>query len=566
MLIPTTQLLLFFQNKTTRRNFITLAKFFILLVLIVVVYSVLFHVIMLYEGREFSWITGVYWALTVMSTLGFGDITFSTDLGLIFTVFVLLSGIIFMLVMLPFTFIQFFYAPWLEVQTKARTPKQLPEDTKGHVIIAGLDPVTWKLVEQLKKKKHPYVVLASDLQSAAELHEKGYRVVVGQPDDPVTYARVQVARAAMVVATIDDLINTNISFTVREICESVPIVTNADKDHSVDILQYPGNMYVFQFMKMLGEALSQRTLGLDETINVIASYGGLRIGVAPALCSSLVGTKLFQSGMREETGVTVVGIWEKGILKLPSPDTTINTSSVLVLAGSSAQLERFAKAYSSPRRNIDTDAPVLILGGGRVGQAAAERLHKEGIQCKIVEKRQNLIGDSDMYIQGDAADLDTLKRAGIDLARSVIITTHNDDMNIYLTFYCRQLRSDIQILSRSTVEMSVSKLHRAGADLVMSYASMASGAILNILLPGEISVFTDGLVVFNTPVPKRVVGKTLIESKIRAKTGCSIVALRKGSALQVGPEPTSILPEGAELILVGTDDAERRYIAFAEAG
>nr|MBF0222247.1 hypothetical protein [Desulfobulbaceae bacterium] len=37
---------------------------------------------MMYEGREFSWITGFYWTLTVMSTLGFGDITFQTDLGL----------------------------------------------------------------------------------------------------------------------------------------------------------------------------------------------------------------------------------------------------------------------------------------------------------------------------------------------------------------------------------------------------------------------------------------------------------------------------------------------------
>lgn len=564
MIIPTQQFLLFFQNTTTRRNFITLTKFFILLFLLVLFYSVLFHVIMLYEGREYSWVTGVYWSLTVMSTLGFGDITFQTDLGLLFTLVVLISGIIFMLVILPFTFIQFFYAPWLEIQTSAKTPRKLPAETKGHVIIAGLNPVTWKLIQQLQKKKHPYVVLASDLQTATELYEKGYRVVVGQPDDPLTYTRVQVGRASMVVATVDDLINTNISFTVREICENVPVVTNADKDHSLDILQYPGNMHVFQFMKMLGDALAQRTLGVDDSINVIASYGSLQIGVAPALRSSLVGTKLFQSGMREETGVTVVGIWEKGILKLPSPETTLNQSSVLVLAGSSTQLDRFARTYSSPKKNIDPDAPVLILGGGRVGHAAAESLEKAGIKYKIVEKRPNIAGEDSRYIQGDAADLETLKKAGLETARSVIITTHNDDMNIYLTFYCRQLRSDIQILSRAAVERNVSKLHRAGADLVMSYASMAAGAILNILLPDEVSVFTDGLVVFNTPVPEKVIGKTIIESKIRIRTGCSIVALRNGNALQVGPEPKSVLVGGAELILVGTDEAERRYATFAE--
>ncbi len=563
MFIPTQQLLLFFQNKTTKRNFITLAKFFALLILIVITYSVLFHIIMLYEGRDFSWITGVYWSLTVMTTLGFGDITFTTDLGLLFTLFVLLSGIIFMLIILPFTFIQFFYAPWLEVQTRARTPSKVPDYMENHVIITGLEPVTQKLIDQLKKKNYPYVVLTADLQAAAELHDSGYKVVVGSPDDPKAYKRVRIHQAAMVVATVDDLINTNISFTVREITERVPIVTNADKDHSVDILQYSGNMHVFQFMKMLGEELGQRTLGLSRTINVIATYDELRIGVAPAIRSPLVGKRLFESGLREETGVTVVGIWEKGRLQMPSPDTSISDSSVLVLAGSSVQLQRFDEFYSPPKQLFSDDAPVLILGGGRVGHSAAQFLERKNVRYKIVEKRPTLIGDSEEYIQGDAADLETLKKAGIENARSVIITTHNDDMNIYLTFYCRQLRQDVQIISRATIERNVSKLHRAGADLVMSYASMGAAAIMNILLPGEVSVFTDGLVVFNTPVPAAVAGKNIIQSRIREETGCSVVAMRKGKALLIGPEPKTILPEGSELIIVGTAEAEKNYIAFA---
>ncbi|MBW2120099.1 MAG: potassium channel protein, partial [Deltaproteobacteria bacterium] len=104
----------FLQNKGTKRNVIALFKFFIFLFGIVCLYSVLFHILMQYEGREFSWITGFYWSLTVMSTLGFGDITFHTDLGLFFTLVVLLSGVVFLLILLPFTFVQFFYEPWLE--------------------------------------------------------------------------------------------------------------------------------------------------------------------------------------------------------------------------------------------------------------------------------------------------------------------------------------------------------------------------------------------------------------------------------------------------------------------
>ena len=125
------QLATLLQTGTRQSNVRLLVRFLVLLVGIVTLYSVLFHVIMEHEGQNYSWVTGFYWTLTVMSTLGFGDITFQSDLGRIFSMVVLLSGVIFLLVMLPFTFIQFFYAPWLEAQNRARAPRALPAGTRG---------------------------------------------------------------------------------------------------------------------------------------------------------------------------------------------------------------------------------------------------------------------------------------------------------------------------------------------------------------------------------------------------------------------------------------------------
>ncbi|MGB8720063.1 MAG: potassium channel family protein, partial [Desulfobacterales bacterium] len=105
------QLVTLLRDNTRKANTRLLLKFFLLLILFIVVYSGLFHVLMLFEGREYSWITGLYWTLTVMSTLGFGDITFHSDIGKLFSILVLLNGIVLLLIMLPFTFIQFFYAP-----------------------------------------------------------------------------------------------------------------------------------------------------------------------------------------------------------------------------------------------------------------------------------------------------------------------------------------------------------------------------------------------------------------------------------------------------------------------
>lgn len=555
------QLLFFFQNKTTRKNLVSLSKFLGFIVAIITAYSVLFHVLMQYEGRNFSWMTGLYWTLTVMSTLGFGDITFHSDIGRLFTITVLVSGIVLLLIMLPFTFIQFFYAPWLEAQERLRTPRELPEKTRGHVIITNLEPITEKLIEKLNRRNIEYVLVVDELKKAAELSGAGYRVVLGVPDDPRTYERLRIHQAALVVATNDDLVNTSIAFTVREITKKIPVVVSADQENSVDILEYTGNIHVFQFPRMLGNRLGDRTVGLGRPINLISRFDRMQIAEISAVQTNLAGKSLLDLGIRRKTGATVVGLWEKGKFITPTAETVINKRTLLLLAGTSRQLDSVEDHYALPERNYDEDAPVLILGGGRVGLAVAETLSKHETKYKIVEKRSTLNrGRGEEFIEGDAADIKILEKAGIMEARTVIITTHNDAMNIYLSFYCRQLREDIQIISRAINVNSVSKLHMAGADLVLTYASMGANAIINILKTDEISMFTEGLNIFSRAMPDSLVGKNLIDSNIRQATGCSVIAMKSDDGLVVGPDPSEPLRPQDDLILIGSTESEQRFL------
>jgi hypothetical protein len=96
----------------------------------------------------------------------------------------LLNGIVFLLVMLPFTFIQFFYAPWLEEQNKARAPRTVPDTLSNHVILTHYDNVAANLIEKFTQYSIPYVILVQDLSQALELHDLGYHIVVGDLDNP----------------------------------------------------------------------------------------------------------------------------------------------------------------------------------------------------------------------------------------------------------------------------------------------------------------------------------------------------------------------------------------------
>ena len=96
-----------FRDRSWQRNVRVLVRFSAILLLLILVYTILFHYIMMLEGQRHSWLTGFYWTLTVMSTLGFGDITFHSDLGRVFSIVVLLTGIVMLLILLPFTIISF---------------------------------------------------------------------------------------------------------------------------------------------------------------------------------------------------------------------------------------------------------------------------------------------------------------------------------------------------------------------------------------------------------------------------------------------------------------------------
>lgn len=559
-----TQLLYFFQHKTARRNLATLWKFFAFLFLIICLYSVCFHLLMMYEDRYYSWVTGFYWTMTVMSTLGFGDITFQSDVGLLFTMFVLISGVLFLLIILPFTFIQFFYAPWLEAQESARTPRKLPDSIRNHVIITNVDPVTTRLIEYLNRQHIQYYIVTGSSQEASTLLDQGYKVVVGAPDRPETYRRTNVDTASLVVVTNDDLTSTNISFTIRQVSQDVPIVTNANQEHSIDILEFSGNISVYQFIKMLGESLSRRAYGVGPGAAVIGRFDELLISELPVRYTAIEGKTLAESGIRQSTGVTVIGIMDKGRFVAPNPHSVIEQHAILMLAGSTSQFKAFDEAYPVTCTQ-DPDKPqVLILGGGRVGQVAAETLAEHGITYRIVEKRAVRANgpQNEFTIIGDAADISTLQAAGIDSAKSVIVTTHSDDMNIYLTFYCRQLRADLQIISRSILERNVSKLHMAGADLVMSYSSLGAGVIFQLLRPNEVSLFTEGLIVMNRTAGTDLAGKTIMNCGIREKTGFSIIAIRKEDRLNVSPAPQTEIKEQDELIVIGTAENEKLFTEF----
>jgi Trk K+ transport system NAD-binding subunit len=258
-----------------------------------------------------------------MSTLGFGDITFHTDVGRLFSIIVLLSGTLFMLVLLPFTFIEFFYMPWIQAQAAARAPRQLPAHTRGHVLLTNHDPVTAALIRRLEPFQDTYALIVPDLEDALRMHDLGLNVVLGDLDDPEVWKRVRVDRAALVATTSSDARNTSVASTVRGIAQDVRIVGTAGREASVDVLELAGCTEVLRLEEILGQSFARRTIGGDALAHEIGRFDEVVIAEAMTRRTPLVGKTLRECEVTRQVGVTVVGVWERGSFEPALPDVLI---------------------------------------------------------------------------------------------------------------------------------------------------------------------------------------------------------------------------------------------------
>ena len=548
----------FLTQGQMRRNLKALVKYIVFLFAVIAAYTVLFHLIMLYaEGREFSWITGLYWTLTVMSTLGFGDITFSSDVGRAFTIVVLLSGIVLLLIMLPFAFIRFFYAPWIEATLRVRCPREAPPDIKGHVVICRYDTIAANLIKRLRHRDIPYFVIEPDPDAALQLFNDGIFVVNNEVDSTLTYNLLRVQTARAIVANADDATNTNITLTVREIAPDIPVFAVAENGDSIDILELAGATRVLPFKRLLGENLANRINANGKRVHFVRKLDDLNVVEFTVNDTPLESVKIKDAGIRERSGANIVGVWERGVLRPTEPEKVLGELSVPVCVGTAEQVKKLEELLCSGDRERPA-GPVLVIGGGKVGRAAARALHSSGVPVHIVDRSEALCKKlesiSERVTIGDAADIKTITRAGINESSLVILSTNDDAINIYLAVYCRRLNPDVRIVSRATHERNREAMHRAGADFVLSYANLGAETILSLILGRDPVLIGGGVEFFTVRLPHSLVGLTLAESGIGALTGLIVLAIDTNGEKINNPPPSTVLAEGAKLTLLGTTE------------
>jgi Trk K+ transport system NAD-binding subunit len=527
----------------------------VLLVGIMLVFTVLYqHGMRVYEGESVTFLHSLQVIVETFTTTGFGSDSPWTSAEMnVFVILMDLTGVI--LIFLAFPVLAF---PLLEDILSPTVPTSVDGGMSGHVVICSYTARTDALVEELESRGVDSVVLEPDRERATELYEEDTRFVHADPTSVAGLEGAQLGSARALVADVSDQVDASIVLTAREVAEDVPVISVVEDPDRTSYHRLAGADHVLSPRPLLGESLVSKV-----TTSVTADpTDGVEIGddfeVAELPLrrgSRLVGTTLAESGVLDQAGVDVIGAWFRGEFETPPPpDATLTDGTVLLVAGREDQLEELKGLALSELRRF-TRGETIVIGYGEVGRTVTGVLDEADLPYTVVDKEPA----EGVDVVGDATESETLREAGVEDARSVILAMPEDMATEFATLVIRDLSPRTEVIARVEETESVQKMYRAGADYVLSLAAVSGRMIASTIVEGEDVLSLDQQIKIVRTTAPELVGRTLADAEVRSTTGCTVVGVERGGSVitEIGPE--FAVEAGDELIIAGTDDGIRRF-------
>jgi voltage-gated potassium channel len=301
------------------------------------------------------WFDCFYFTLITLTTIGYGEPPGMTEPARYFTAVLILSGVgtigyalsIAARAVLEFELVATF--------GKRRMFKDIGK-LSGHYIVCGAGRIGSRVIREIARRGHDFVVIEGDEVTADRLLSQGYLVLMGDAtsDDVLKAAGIERARG-LVCAVSSDPDNLYITLTARDINKNMMIVARANDESAVQRLQKAGADKVVsptitgsnQMAQMLlkpAVAYFMEMASMTEQLELEMEQIEINEG------SPFINRALKDTGIRSDLDVIVIGIRRVGgkMVFNPAADTVIKEQDALVVIGSHNSLESLEK-MANPR-------------------------------------------------------------------------------------------------------------------------------------------------------------------------------------------------------------------------
>lgn len=296
--------------------------------------------------EKWSFFDAAYMTIITLSTVGFGEINPLGVRGRIFTIFLILMGLL-AIGYIVNRFTEALIQGYFQQGIKLRQERRLIDTLSQHYIVCGFGRTGRQVAFEFKAEGIPFVVIDSLPEPVEAAKVLGYIAIQGDATLDECLIKAKIDKAVCLVAALrSDADNLYTILSAKTLNPQIRAIARASTEEAVQKLQRAGadavvSPYITGGRRMAAAALRPQVM--DFVDGIIAgserSFYLEEFRIDPEICP-YVGQTLSEARLRSQSGALVLAIRRRdgNLIGGPTGDTTISEGDLLICMGTAEQL------------------------------------------------------------------------------------------------------------------------------------------------------------------------------------------------------------------------------------
>lgn len=312
--------------------------------------------------EEWSWEDSAYMTIITLSTVGFGEIHPLGEKSRLFTMILILLGVI-SIGYIVNRFTELIIQDYFQHYNRLKQELSLLETLSNHYIVCGFGRMGRQIAVEFEAENIPFVVIDSDSERIAMAKQKNYISIQGDAtlDDSLLDAKIEKA-ICLVAALKSDAENLYTILSAKALNPKIRAIARASSEEALQKMQRAGadavvSPYITGAKRLASAALRPQVMDFVDGIltGTDRSFYMEELLLAPESCS-YVGKTLREAQLRLQSGALVLAIRrvDGTLIAGPTGETMLCEGDMLICMGTAEQLRKLNQILdplrpSSPR-------------------------------------------------------------------------------------------------------------------------------------------------------------------------------------------------------------------------
>jgi voltage-gated potassium channel len=310
--------------------------------------------------EKWHWLDAVYMTVITLTTVGYGETQPLGDRGRIFTIGLILAGVI-TIGYIVNRFTEALIEGYFIEGRKLRQQRKLVDSLAEHFIICGFGRIGRQIAAEFAVEQTAFVIADASIEQVRIAQMEGYNAIQADATLDETLIRMGVEKAACLVAALpSDAENLYIILSAKSLNPKIRAIARASNEEAVQKLQRAGadkviSPYITGAKRMAAAALRPQVMDFMDGIVASDRSFYMEEFLIDAQTCPVAGLSLREARLRSQSGSLVLAVRRRdgSLIVGPTGETIIMAQDMLICMGTADQLRVLNRILDplTPRTN-----------------------------------------------------------------------------------------------------------------------------------------------------------------------------------------------------------------------